>query len=266
MSRDAAKRHQMIKSGDRWRNPILIGIPTLGTVRFEWANALWNCVLPVNWAAGTVVHPVPTIAPMRYHVAEAQNLIIKSFIEGKWEWLLLIEDDVVVPPELYIKMRDWMDKDETPIVTGLYYVKGNPRAPMIFRGRGGGAFNNWKPGEAVWCDGVATGCTLISRKLIEVAWAESPEIALTRMTSAGEIQQLKTREVFVTTRTAGVDPETGGYWRQMGTSDLEFCDRVIDTGWLKKAGYPKLARKKYPFVVDTSIKCGHIDLSTGIIY
>jgi len=45
----------------------------------------------------------------------------------------------------------------------------------------------------------------------------------------------------------------------MGTSDLNFCNKVIEGDYLTKAGFPKIAKKKYPFLVDTNIYCLHID-------
>ena len=62
------------------------------------------------------------------------------------------------------------------------------------------------------------------------------------------------------------DPECGYYQANVGTSDLYFCDRVIDGGYLKKAGWPKIARKRWPILCDTSFFCKHIDLKTGRTY
>ena len=256
----------IIKNASRWKHRILIGIPSLGTVRFEWHNAFCSSVIPMNWSSATTVQPVPCIGVMNYHVAEAQNLIVKTVLEGNWEWLLLIEDDVVIPPNIFCEMMKWIEKEKWPVVSGLYHLKSEPPEPMTFRGRGNGVFNGWKMGDTVWCDGVPTGCLLISRKLLQVCWDASPEIALKRLGMDGASHEIITREVFVTKREAGINPETGGYYRKMGTSDLEWCDRILDHGLLKEAGFKEAARKKYPFPVDTSIACGHIDLSSGRIY
>jgi hypothetical protein len=45
----------------------------------------------------------------------------------------------------------------------------------------------------------------------------------------------------------------------MGTSDLDWCTRVMEGGYFKKAGWPKFQRRKYPFLVDTNILCRHIN-------
>ncbi len=262
--------HEVIKSGGRWKVPVLIGIPTLGQVRFEWANAIWNSVIPVNWASSTLVAPIPSISAMTYHVAEAQNMIVAGCLEQKkekgFEFLLLLEDDVVPPPDIFIKFKRWVEDGRFPIVSGLYNLKGENPEPLVFRGRGNGTFKDFKLGEVVWADGVPTGCLLIHTRLLEVAWEESPVISLTRVRNDGSVHEVRVREVFKTLRDAGVDPETGGCYRRMGTSDLDFCDRVLDNRWLQKAGFKEAAEMKYPFPVDTSIYCGHIDLTTGNIY
>jgi len=137
---------------------------------------------------------------------------------------------------------------------------------MVFRGRGNGVWNGWKPGDVVEVDGVPTGCLLIHRRLLEVCASHAPVISLTRLAADGSTHEIKCREVFRTIREAGVDPESGEFIRRIGTSDLEWCDQVITKGYLKEAGFGHLSRKRYPFVMDTRIDCGHIDRSTGRIY
>ncbi len=199
----------------------------------------------------------------------------------KWEWLLFLEDDVVPPPHLFTRLSQWIEHDTYPVVSGLYHLKAQPPEPMTFRGRGNGSYEGWqkgptaiekkanlppsvKPSEVCFCDGVPTGCLLISTKLLRVAWDESPPIVVKQEKSDGTVAEIATREVFRTMREAGIDPESGGYFRKMGTSDLDFCDRAIDGGWIKRAGYPEAAKKKYPFPVDLTISCGHIDLDGAI--
>ena len=49
------------------------------------------------------------------------------------------------------------------------------------------------------------------------------------------------------------------------TSDLDWCWRVIDGGYFKKAGWDHLDGVEHPFLVDTSIQCGHINPS-GLVF
>lgn len=279
-------RTKIVENAERWKWNVVIGIPSLGQVRIEWCMAYSSMVIPMNFSMAKLLHPVLTITPLRYHVAEAQNMILREVFnaDGHWDWVLFLEDDVVPPPNILLRLAKWIRQDRYPMVSGLYHLKSEPPEPMTFRGRGNGSWDGWqngksdviskratlpdgvKPKEVAFCDGVPTGCLLMSTKLLRVAWNESPEILLTRKLADGTVVQCKTREVFVTRREAGIDPETGGYYMRAGTSDLEFCDRAIKEGWMQKAGYKEAARMKYPFPVDLAIHCGHIELSTGRVY
>ena len=44
-----------------------------------------------------------------------------------------------------------------------------------------------------------------------------------------------------------------------GTTDLNFCKRIMRDDIFKKAGWPQYSKKKYPFLVDTDIFVQHID-------
>jgi hypothetical protein len=274
-----------IRNAEKWKWNVVFGIPSLGQVRIEWALALSGLVSPMNFSMSRTIHPVGVINPLQYHVAEAQNAIVASVLAAnpQWDWLLLLEDDVVPHVTMLTRFRKWIEQDRYPIVSGLYHLKSDPPEPMTFRGRGNGAYDEWRSGkpdpisrrsklppgikrsEVVFCDGVPTGCLLISTKLLRVAWGYSEEQVLKRKQANGLMVDVYTRKIFETIREAGVDPDTGGYFMRAGTSDLEFCDRVMaDKGrWMREAGYPEAARMKYPFPVDISIDCQHIDLASG---
>jgi hypothetical protein len=51
-------------------------------------------------------------------------------------------------------------------------------------------------------------------------------------------------------------------WRSSGgTEDIYFFDKVIKKGYLEKAGWKKIAKKKYPYLCDTSVFARHIDMN-----
>ena len=277
------QKEPIIKHTGRWRTPMLIGTATLGQVRMEWANAFHYMILPVNLSHTSMIQPYHFMNPMRWHVAEAQNLIVNRALmsEQEYDWVLLIEDDVVVPPNVLLQFAKWMHDGRFPIVSGWYNVKSNPPEPMFFRGRGNGPVcytvnevaekTEWVNEDlglrGVMCDGVPTGCVLISTKLLRVVAEHSPVVTLKREAREdGSVHEINMREVFHTMREAGYDPETDGYWKKLGTSDLEFCDKVIDEGYLKEAGFEYAASLEWPFPVDTDIRCGHIELSSGTMF
>lgn len=235
---------------------VLIGTPTLGTVRMEWHNAMASMVIPCNWSNGMT-------SPIGFRVADAQNLIVEQFLAAGYDWLLLIEDDVIPPPDLFLRVEKYMDAGDVPIVSGLYHVKGvnTISQPMIYRGRGNGAYRSWKPGDLVWADGVPTGCLLVHRKVLQVLHDEAPVYVLRPI--GGE---MRLRQVFDTPRSVQIDMGTGSYLKTMGTSDLHFCEQVISKKALARAGWPDVQKKRYPFLVDTGIACGHIDRLTGMVF
>jgi hypothetical protein len=235
-------------------NRILIATPTLGTVRMEWVQARYGQIVPTNWSQVMMTQFMNGFIPMHYQVADAQNIIAREVVEKGYEWLLLIEDDTVLPPDALIRFNEYMRTDKFPVVSGLYFTRTHPSEPMVYRGRGNSFYTDWKYGDVVMCDGVPTGALLINAKLIKALWDDSEDY---------EVAGTKTRRVFDTPRNVWFDEAAGISRTSQGTSDLDFCTRVIEGGYLTKAGYPDLDRLQYPFVVDTRIFCKHIERSTG---
>jgi hypothetical protein len=235
---------------------VLIGTPSLGTVRMEWHNAMSGLVIPCNWSNSMA-------SPIGFLVADAQNLIVKQVLDNRFDWLLLLEDDVMPPPDLFLRFERYMDSKEVPIVSGLYHVKGpsQRREPMIYRGRGNGTYRNWTDGDLVWADGVPTGCLLVHRTILEGLARTAERYTLRPV--GGSIDLLR---IFETPRAAAIDMGTGAYMKTMGTSDLHFCEQVIAKKVLATAGWPALQKRRYPFLVDTGIACGHIDRHTGQVF
>ncbi len=245
-------------SGRSPRNRILISTPTLGVVRMEWAIARAGQVIPCNWSCSDMRTGLNAFVPIRYLVADAQNLAVQEAIEEDFEWLLLHEDDVILPSDAFLRLNGYMKKGDVPVVSGLYYTKSDPSEPVIYRGRGNSCFDGWKMGSRVWADGVPTGCLLIHCSILKAMWDESDDYEIFNGTTV--------RKVFETPARIWTDPESGQEQTQVGTSDLNWCDRVIEGNYFKKAGWSKVGRRKYPFLVDTKIACKHIDLSSGTQY
>ena len=245
------KRHNVLKpSGKPIQKKVCVSIPLTGLVRAEWMLARYGQVIPANWSNAELIRWIDTFSPLSYAVDDARNLAVDFIVKNNFDWLLFIDHDVILPPDTFIRMNEWMHREEYPVVGGLYHIKGNPPDPLVYRGRGNGSFRKWKQGDVVWCDGLGMGCTLISVKLLKAMWEKSEEIKVGNDT---------VRKVFHTPRSATYNEKTGAYEIQGGTEDLWWCTRVMNEGWLHKTGYKKVANRKNPFIVDTGIKCGHID-------
>lgn len=257
MTKQQREQTIIIRSG-KDGNPrvrLLIVTPTLGIVRMEWAMSRYGQAIPCNWSASSASLGIGNVVPMHYLVADAQNLGCEDVVKKGFEWLLLWEDDVIAPPDALLQLNKYMRKADIPVVSGLYFTKGLYSEPVLYRGSGCGCFINFQVGDKVWADGVPTGFLLIHSSIIKLMWNESDEYET--------LGKRRTRKIFETPAQVFFDPETKTYSSGSGTSDLTWCHRVIKEKVIARAGFPKIGRKKYPFLCDTNIFCKHIDLATG---
>ena len=232
-------------------NRLMIGTPVTGLVRVEWVGARFGQIIPMNWSMVYVNQFMNTFMPLRYQVADAQNKIVKEFIERDFEWLLLIEHDVILPPDAFLRFNAHMLSEKYPVVSGLYYNRGRPSYPLAFRGRGTSVYLDWEMGDKVWCDGVPTGCLLIHGSILKEMWADADEYT---------VGDVVTRRVFDTPTYQWVDPENDLDWAQMGgTSDLNWCKDVMTGNYFERSGWGEFQDKEYPFLIDTRIFCKHIN-------
>lgn len=227
---------------------LLIGTACTGLLRVEWYAARTNQIIPLNWSLSTYLQVMGGVLPLRHQVADAQNLIVAEAIKLDVEWLFLLEHDVIIPQDCLVQLNRYMKSEKTPVVSGLYFSRAYPSEPMVFRGMGMGAYTDFKIGDKVWCDGVPTGCLLIHMSLLKEMWKDSEEYFI-----KGE----KTRKVFDTPRYSWQNPETGFVNMSVGTSDLEWCKKVIQGDYLRRAGWYDMVDYEYPFLVDTGIFCRH---------
>lgn len=231
---------------------LLVSTPTTGLVRMEWVGARYSQVIPTNWSKTDVIQFMSSYVPLRFTVHDAQNVAVKTCIEQNFEWLLFIEHDTMPPMDAFLQFTKYMDKGSVPVVSGLYFTRSIPPEPLIYRGRGNHYYRNWKLGDMVWADGVPTGMLLIHARLLRAIYDDSPEyiVPSTRQVA---------RRVFDAPAQAWFNEITGAQETLVGTSDLVFCTRIIKGNYLAKAGWPKIAKRKYPFLVDTNILCKHIN-------
>lgn len=234
---------------------LLVGTPTVGNIRMEWASARYGQIIPSNWSKVDMIQYLNSFIPMRYSVADAQNLIVQEAINKDYEWVLFIEDDTIPPPDAFVRFNEYMNSGKYPVVSGLYFTRSDPAEPMVYRGRGNSYFTDWKLGDKVWVDGVPTGMLLVSMKLMKKVWEDSEEYSF---------NGVRARKVFETPLKTWFNEETGAQEMLVGTSDLDWCKKIIQGGYLKD--WPEVAKKKYPLLIDTNIPCVHIERVDGTQY
>jgi len=207
----------------------------------------------MNWSMVQYTQFMNSFVPYRFTVPDAQNLIVQEAVKGDFEWLILIEDDNVLPPDAFFRWNKYMQERKVPVVSGLYFSKSDPPEPLIFRGRGTSVYMDWKFGDKVWCDGVPTGSLLVHMSLLKTMYNESPEYMVGGQTLARRVFEVP-EEMWITDE---------GFNSHVGTTDLQWCTRVMKDNIFEKSGWPEYKRKKYPFLVDTNIFVRHIDRETG---
>lgn len=244
------------KNPGKWTNRVAIGTPMTGLVRAEWVFSRYGQTIPTNWSHVDVVQFMSSHIPLEYQVADAENLIAKVVVEQNFEWLFFIESDNVLPNNTFVKMNEYMIDGRIPVVAGLYFTKSDPPEPLIYRGVGNGYYADWKMGDKVWASGIPFGCTLIHGNIIRELWKTSPEY-----TVGGTV----TRRIFESPSESWYDHDKGSWMTNSGTSDLNWCKRVMREGILEKAGFPEFQKSENPYLVDTTIRVKHIDMM-GTVY
>lgn len=230
-------------------NRVMLGTPMTGNIRAEWYQAMEGAVKPTNWSQGWSNPVLPMATPIDYLTADAQNIIVRDCLVGNYEWLILIEQDNLVPADVYVRFNEYMNSYKVPVVSGLYFTKGVPPEPMIYMAGGKSYNTDWKMGDKVWAWGVPTGCVLIHHSILQQMWDEAPEYMLWGN---------QVHRVFESPTRIYRDPKSGALFGGGGTSDLDFCDRVQKNNIFEKTGWRDIAKKKYPFLVDTNIFTWHI--------
>lgn len=239
---------------------ICIAVPTTGLIRVEWMMARFGVTIPINWSQGAIFQYYNQFSPIDYVVADARNICCEYSLSNGFEWTFFIDHDVIIPADIMIKFGEYMREKKYPVISGLYYCKGSHPEPLIFRGRGNGYFPDWKFGDKVMVDGIPMGCVFIHNSVLKVMQAESQVY-----TVSSRLGPVVVRRIFETPSSSWLDPESGKYNSKSGTEDLPWCERVIERKVLKRAGWDRVADEKYPFLMDTSIFCQHID-NNGMSY
>ncbi len=249
---------QFIDNTGTYQHRILIGVPTRGIVHLSWAASRYGQVIPTNWSCSEFALTYQyQLSPMGFLVADARNIIAEHAIKNGIQWLIFVDDDVILHPLAFQRFTQYINEGKKPLVSGLYFTKSNPSEPLIYKGRGNGAYYDWKIGDKFWVDGCGCGCLLIHVSILRHMY----DIAETYILPNGQ----QVRKVFDTPRNRFFDPESGVYTAEIGTEDLYFFDACMKEDAFTKEGW-EIPDPFNPIWMDTSIFNGHIDINTGIVY
>lgn len=102
-------------------------IPTRGMIPAKVVQSLLSLATPMN-------QKFLRIFVEKMEVGDAYNQAIEMILANpelsKWKYVLTVEEDNIVPPDGLLKLYESMDKYD--VVSGLYFVKGENGAAMIY--------------------------------------------------------------------------------------------------------------------------------------
>ena len=141
---------------------VAVGLPTWGKVSMRWAQARAHLGFPLGSSAVDLMIE-------NEEIANARNIIVKKAMEAKADYVFFLGDDVICPPNTVIQLLS----RNVDIVTGIYWTKGYPTRPYIWKGLQRGEYLDWKAGEFFEIDFTGVDCTLIRLDVfrnIEFPW------------------------------------------------------------------------------------------------
>lgn len=150
-------------------NPLVaIGIPTWGKVSVNWARSYRHLGGPLG---SNMIELMPVVGKP---IAEARNDLMEAAFAEKADFLFMLGDDVLPVQDTLIRglQRMWDDPSLT-LLTGVYWTKGWPSQPYLWRGQQRGPYQDWKYGEFFEVDYAGCDCLLI--RLTDEIKALGPE-------------------------------------------------------------------------------------------
>lgn len=136
---------------------VLVGIPHLGTVDFDFAFSFRNLQLPDN------IEQMGVFGQKRTIVHQARNIIANALLNSDFDWLLFLDSDHTFEPDLLKKL---MARDKE-IVGAQYFMRIPPYAPVCGKINSEGKPTSVLIKEFSEVDGIGMGATLIHRSVFE---------------------------------------------------------------------------------------------------
>lgn len=139
------------------QNRVLGCVLTRETVSTAWAFGFRN--IHMQNGAWTALTGMP--------FDHARNTGCLKLLELGWEWLYFLDDDVIPPNDVLIKLMS----HNKPIVSGVYYRRYAPLAPVMLLESENGSGPQWitqyPENSLIKVDYVGSGCLLIHRSVLE---------------------------------------------------------------------------------------------------
>lgn len=216
------KGKTIIHRGGHRRISIVLGVPSFASVPIEWAVSALRLQPPVNCRLESIV-------TINEEVGAARDIIARSAlgISPRPEYLFFFGVDMIPRWDALVILWEEMRRNPWDVLGALYFAKGEPPKPILWREEIDGALIegvHYRAGEVVPSDISGMDFTLIRTELFD------------RLTPP----------YFRT----GPEETPRGVW--VYTEDAYFCRAVKDAGG--------------EIGIHTGVRVGHLDTETGTIY
>ena len=215
-------------------NLALLSVPTFGKVSSRWTQMYAHKSVPLGAVVCDFFDPSPD------SIAAKRNRAIEYAITHGMKTLIFLGDDVIPPTNfILLLLQRWQQGAKA--VTGMYWTKGHPPQPYVWRGYMDEPFYNWKAGEYLPVDLAGCDCLLLDVEMLKKMGG--PWFSLDyNLGMHGD----RTSEKIGDTEVAGRG------FQHTTTEDFFFFTRVKEHG--------------VQLMCDTGIQCLHEDRETGVCW
>lgn len=156
-----------IELGSHQRCHIVCTILTLGKVPIEFLVGFGRMQMPIN---GQVFQHIIK----GFEVGRGRNMAVEHIMkmpkEERPRYLFFLGDDMIPPWDGFVKLYEEAEAGKWDCLTGLYFWKGEPPTPLVWRHEKVGRMQpgkDFKVGEVVWVDLTGLDFTLIRVSTLE---------------------------------------------------------------------------------------------------
>lgn len=230
-----AYQRAMAHVGSSYRDSsTIVIVPTREPlIHYKVSQSWQNLIAPMNQARAFIY-------VVNDEVGVAYTKTIQSILAdptlSKWKYIMTMESDNIVPPDAHIRLLETIEKGKFDGVSGLYWTKGEINQPMAY----GDPAHYMRTGELEF-----------KPRDVRQALAYGQVMPVNGIAMGCSLYRMDLfRDIEAPWFVTLADVVNGS--PQAFTQDLYFCRNAVSKG------------KR--FAVDMSVKVGHIDPSTSMVY
>ncbi len=147
---------------------IFLGVPCAsGTMQIETVRSIVGLegITNVAFVSNALIH-------------DARHQIVKEFLKSDCEYLMFLDDDMVVQPDTAIRLVEVAEKHNKDLVTAMIFRRVEPYTPCFYAESDGRLlpYGEWKDNTLIPIVACGLAACVISRKALEPFETHNPFI------------------------------------------------------------------------------------------